>query len=149
MSLLLTLRERGLPLPGATVLLCPGVDLSFAALALSPDDPETATVLEVGRRTVEAYLAGHPLDDPVVSSLLADLSGLPPMMIQAATGDQFRPEAQRLAERARDHGVDVQLELYPVDIHVFHFFWSFLPEAANALEAAGTFARDMRLRAAA
>jgi epsilon-lactone hydrolase len=71
------------------------------------------------------------------------------MLIQAATGDHFRPEQQALAERARDHGVDVRLELYPVDVHVFHYFWSFLPEAASALESAGAFARDVRQRAAA
>jgi epsilon-lactone hydrolase len=149
MSLLLTLRERELPLPGAVVLLCPGVDLSFERIALDPDDPQHGAVLEIGRRTAEAYLGGHPLDDPVVSPLLADLSGLPPMLIQAATGDHFRPEQQALAERARDHGVDVRLELYPVSVHVFHYFWTFLPEAADALESAGAFARDQRLRAAA
>jgi acetyl esterase/lipase len=149
MSLLLTLRERELPLPGAVVLLCPGVDLSFGRIALDPDDPELDGVLEIGRQTAEAYLAGHPIDDPVVSPLLADLSGLPPTLIQAATGDHFRPEQQALAERARDHGVDVRLELYPVSVHVFHYFWTFLPEAAGALQSAGAFARDQRLRAAA
>jgi epsilon-lactone hydrolase len=149
MSLLLTLRERELPLPGSVVLLCPGVDLSFSRLALDADDPELGVVREIGRRTAEAYLAGHPLDDPVVSPLRADLSGLPPMLIQAATGDAFRPDAQLLADHAREHGVEVQLELYPVATHVFHFFWSFLPEAADALASAGAFAREMRLRAAA
>jgi monoterpene epsilon-lactone hydrolase len=149
MSLLLALRERGLPLPGSVILLCPGVDLSLRKLALDPDDPEGAAALDIGRKTVEGYLAGHPLDDPVVSPLLADLSGLPPIMIQVATGDDFRPEAQALAERAQEHGVELRLELYPVAVHVFHFFWTFLPEAAIALESAGDFARDMRLRAAA
>jgi acetyl esterase/lipase len=149
LSLLLTLRERGLPLPGAVVLLCPGVDLTFDRVAIAPDSPDRDVVLEIGRKTVAAYLAGHPLDDPIVSPLLADLSGLPPMLIQAATGDHFRPEQQALAERARDHGVDARLELYPVDVHVFHYFWSFLPEAVSALESAGAFARDVRQRAAA
>ena len=147
-SLLLTLRERGLPLPGAAVLLCPGVDLSFEHLALDEDE-EDVTIQTLRSKTADAYLAGHPLDDPVVSPLLADLSGLPPMLVQAATGDHFRPEAQRLAERAREHGVDARLELYPVDVHVFHFFWTFLPEAGSALESAGAFARDVRARAAA
>jgi epsilon-lactone hydrolase len=149
MSLLLTLRERGVPLPGAVVLLCPGVDLTFERVALGPDDPQRDAVLEIGRQTAEGYLAGHPIDDPVVSPLLADLSGMPPMLIQAATGDHFRPEQQALAERARDHGVDARLELYPVGVHVFHYFWTFLPEAADALASAGAFARDQRLRAAA
>jgi hypothetical protein len=36
-----------------------------------------------------------------------------------------------------------------VSVHVFHYFWTFLPEAAGALQSAGAFARDQRLRAAA
>jgi hypothetical protein len=42
--------------------------------------------------------------------------------------------------------VDARLELYPVDAHVFHLFWPFLPEAAEALESAGRFASDDRVR---
>ncbi len=61
------------------------------------------------------------------------------MLIQAATGDARLADAKALAERADDHGVDVRLELFPVDAHAFQLFWSFLPEAADAIEAAGTF----------
>ena len=43
-------------------------------------------------------------------------------------------------------GVDVQFELYPVTTHDFHVFWSFLPEAADALEQAGAFVRRVRAR---
>jgi epsilon-lactone hydrolase len=144
LSLLLTLKERGLPLPGAAVMLCPAVDLTFGLLVLPPDDEQAKTGLAFGRLAVAAYLGDHPIDDPVVSPLRADLSGLPPMLIQAATGDLQRPDAQALADRAGSHGVDVRLELYPVDTHVFHFFWSFLPEAADALESAGRFAAGIR-----
>jgi monoterpene epsilon-lactone hydrolase len=144
LALLLTLKQRGLPLPGAAVLLCPAVDLSFGLLIPAEDDPTAETALEFAYLSAEAYLAGHPIDDPVVSPLRADLSGLPPMLIQAATGDLQRPDSQALADRAGSHGVDVRLELYPVDTHVFHFFWSFLPEAADALESAGRFAAGIR-----
>jgi monoterpene epsilon-lactone hydrolase len=102
------------------------------------------TALQFARLSVVSYLGEHPIDDPVVSPLLADLSGLPPILVQAATGDLQRPDAQALADRARAHGVDVRLELYPVDTHVFHFFWSFLPEAADALASAGRFAAGVR-----
>jgi monoterpene epsilon-lactone hydrolase len=144
LSLLLTLKERGLPLPGAAVMLCPAVDLTFGLLVLPPDDAQAEAGLAFGRLAVAAYLGDHPIDDPLVSPLRADLSGLPPMLIQAATGDLQRPDAQALADRAGSHGVDVRLELYPVDTHVFHFFWSFLPEAADALESAGRFAAGIR-----
>ena len=77
----------------------------------------------------------------MVNGLHADLTGYPPMLIQAGTGDVLGRDAHRLAEHARAHGVDVQFELYPVTTHDFHVFWSFLPEAADALEQAGAFVR--------
>ena len=94
------------------------------------------------RRTIDAYLAGHPVDDPIVNPLVADLTGLPPLLVQAATGDVVLPESRLLVDRAIEHGIDAQLELYPADTHVFHVFWSFLPEAADALQRAGDFIRS-------
>jgi acetyl esterase/lipase len=140
-SLLLMARAQGLPLPAASVFLCPGVDPTGNAIlsaSVGGDPPEE---LEKMTRTLEAYLAGHPVDDPVVNPLVADLSGLPPMLVQAATGDIVLPESRLLVDRAVEHGVDARLELYTADTHVFHVFWSFLPEAADALQRAGEFAR--------
>ena len=134
-SVLLTLKQRGLPQPGGAVLMCPWVDLE---LNLRHD--------EGMRRFAAAYLGGHPADDPVASPLGADLTDLPPLLIQAATGDDRLMDANALADRARDHGVDARLELYSVDAHVFQLFWSFLPEAAEAVEAAGRFVRDSGAR---
>ena len=65
------------------------------------------------------------------------------MLVQAATGDARLGDAEALAARARTHGVEVRLELYPVDAHAFQLFWSFLPEAADAFEAAGEFIREV------
>ena len=61
------------------------------------------------------------------------------MLIQAATGDPMLADAHRLGERAREHGVDARLELYPTATHDFQLFWSFLPEAADAVERAARF----------
>jgi acetyl esterase/lipase len=104
-----------------------------------------ATQVEVVR-CVDAYLDGHPADDPILDPLAADLAGLPPMLIQAATGDARLADAEALAVRAREQGVDVRLELYPVQAHAFQLFWSFLPEAADAFEAAGEFIRGVGAR---
>jgi monoterpene epsilon-lactone hydrolase len=130
-SLLLALDQRGLPQPGGAMLMCPWVDL---ALTLPHD--------ELSRRAAAAYLGDHPADDPVASPLGANLSGLAPLLIQAATGDDRLADARALTERAKAHGVDARLELYSVDAHMFHIFWSFLPEAAEALQAAGRFGRE-------
>ena len=98
-------------------------------------DPDAAR--DDAPHVADAYLGGHPTDDPIVSPLLADLTGLPPLLVQAATGDLVLPESRRSSSARREHGVDARLELYPADTHVFHVFWSFLPEAADALQQAG------------
>lgn len=149
MSTLIRLREQELPLPGAVVSLCPGIDLHCTShTGNGPEtDPAQVTAEQFQRRIIADYLAGHPDDDPVVAPLRADLTGCPPMLIQVGTGDTHLTDAHELADHARAHGVEVRLELYPVATHVFHIFWSFLPEAADALEHAGAFIREQVERA--
>jgi acetyl esterase/lipase len=143
LSLLLTLAKQNGPQPGAVVLMCPWLDL---ALRLERETSDVIAPLageEEARNCAAMYLAGHSLDDPVVDPLSAELTGLPPILIQAATGDARLADAKALAARARRYGVDADLQLFPVDAHAFHLFWSFLPEAADAIEAAGAFIREV------
>jgi epsilon-lactone hydrolase len=134
LSMLLRLVERGAELPGRAVLLCPSVRLAPLASAT----PEEAAVV---RNFAAAYLGGHPSDDPIVNPLTADLTGLPPVLVQAATGDFAIEHSHLFAEHARECGVEVELDIYPVTAHVFHLFWPFLPDAATALEKVGDFMR--------
>jgi acetyl esterase/lipase len=144
MTLLLRLKQEGLPLPGGAVLLCPWVDLAAGALERRTDrDPAAEQWLAQTRGNVTAYLGDHPRDDPLVSPLTADLTGLPPLLIHGGTADLVIEDAHGLHDRAQAHGVDSRLELYPVETHVFHIFWAFLPEAADALEQAGEFIRGV------
>jgi epsilon-lactone hydrolase len=142
MSALLTLKRDAETLPGGAVVLCPWLDLRLTSDGEDAGAPINA---EESRRCAAAYLAGHPFDDPIVNPLGADLAGLPPMLIQAATGDARLADAKALAVRAEAHGVNVRLELFPVQAHAFQLFWSFLPEAADAIEAAGAFIRRVQL----
>ncbi|MGH9234601.1 MAG: alpha/beta hydrolase fold domain-containing protein [Acidimicrobiales bacterium] len=143
LSLLIRLTQEGLPLPGGAVLLSPAVDLTFEQREDLAGDPARTLSVDQMRSFAASYLAGHPADDPLVNPLHADLTGLPPLLVQGGTGDLVVVDAHRLAARAREHGVDVRLELYPADTHDFQVFWSFLPEAADALKQAGRFARKV------
>jgi epsilon-lactone hydrolase len=134
-SLLLALRDAGEPLPGRALLMCPWIDLPGGSRRPGPEDPPLIVNPEQMATFADMYLAGHDPDDPLVAPLGADLTGLPPLLVQAGTGDDLVGEARLLAER----GTDVELELYPVVTHDFHLFWTFLPEAADALRRAGDF----------
>ena len=102
----------------------------------------------MAHRLAQAYLAGHPADDPLLSPLQTSLAGLPPLLIQAASGDAVLQEAQLLARHATQCGVDASITVYPVPTHDFHVFWSFLPEARDAIDQLGRFAphRDQHPR---
>lgn len=139
LSLLMTLKQKRLPLPAQALLLCPWVDLTCSSQPADVPQPQPFLDPRQQLQFVAAYLGDHDPDDPRISPLTADLSGLPPMLVQAATGDPLVGDAQRLVERAYSFGVDARLEIYPAATHVFQYFWSFLPEAADALEHAGTF----------
>jgi epsilon-lactone hydrolase len=140
LSLLLTLRQQDLPMPGAAVLFCPWIDFGAARRDGLPSELD-----RIQRLCTEQYLAGHPAGDPVVCPLQADLTGLPPMLVQAATGDPVLGDATSLVDRAVGAGVDARFELFAVDTHDFHIFWSFLPEAASAMRQAGRFISEPRL----
>jgi acetyl esterase/lipase len=142
MSMLLALRERRIRGPAGAVLLCPWVDLT-GSTQRPPQDSPILFSPEIARRNAQLYLAGQPGDDPLLNPLLTSLEGLPPLLIQAASGDAVLQEAQQLARHGRDCGVDTKITIYPVPTHDFHLFWTFLPEAQAAIDEAGRFIRDL------
>jgi epsilon-lactone hydrolase len=141
-SLLLRLQQEGLPQAGGAVLMCPWIDLTCTIQKGAPSEAEPLLTLEWGRRCASAYVGDHSMDDPLLSPLSADLSGLPALLVQVGTGDALREDAHQLVDRVQAHGGEARLELYPVATHDFHIFWSFLPEAADALNHAGRFLRE-------
>jgi acetyl esterase/lipase len=143
MSLLLQLRNEGLPMPGGAVLMSPALDLNFGDGRELPAE-EVGLTADQLRSFAAAYLGDTPVDDELVAPLGADLTGLPPLLVQGATGDMLVEDAKGIADRAEAHGVEARLELYPVATHDFQVFWSFLPEAADAIDRAGRFAHEVR-----
>jgi epsilon-lactone hydrolase len=142
MTVLLALRERGLEMPAGAALLCPWVDLT-GRTQRPPQDSPLVFSPEMAHRLAQAYLAGHPVDDPLLTPLQTSLAGLPPLLIQAASGDAVLQEAQLLARHATQCGVDASITVYPVPTHDFHVFWSFLPEARDAIDQIGRFVRTV------
>lgn len=141
LTVLRRLRERAVEMPGRCVFFTPWVDLSCAAPERLPSAPAQCATRAGASYGLLAYLGGHRLDDPVVSPLFASLAGFPPMLVQAAAGDEGRSDADLLAAHARAAGVDVRLEVYPVAAQSFQLYWPFLPEAAEAIRAVAAYVK--------
>jgi acetyl esterase/lipase len=97
---------------------------------------------KTGQVMVRAYLAGQDPRLPLISPVYADLSGLPPLLIQVGADELLRASAERLADRARAAGVATTYEVWPGMWHGWHLLAPYLPEAQQALDHVGRFIRD-------
>jgi epsilon-lactone hydrolase len=135
---LVNARDHGLPLPAAAFLMSPYVDLTLAGTTMetrSEDDPLfTRELLQV---RVDDYTSGQDAALGLISPIFADLSGLPPLIIQAGTHEVLLDDAVRLAQQAIAADVEVTLDITPGVPHVFQAYHPILDEATAALDRAG------------
>ena len=141
-SRLLAARDRSLPLPAAAVCISPWVDLEAGGATLvSNADTDYITsdeLIEMARN----YLAGADARTPLAAPLHADLSRLPPLLVQVGAAEALLDDSQRIAERARAAGVDVTLEVWEGMPHVWHAFALFLPDGQRAIERIAAFVTE-------
>jgi salicylate hydroxylase len=140
-SLAVSLRDAGEPLPQGIHVVSPFCDLTVTApsiLASAGADPwlnHGALLALAG-----SYIAATEPQAPLVSPIHADLSGLPPLYVAAAAQEALRDDAIRLADAARHAGVEVTLELIEDSVHSFVLF-DFLPESRAVIARAAELLR--------
>jgi acetyl esterase/lipase len=83
------------------------------------------------------YTSGQDAALGLISPIFADLSGLPPLIIQAGSHEVLLDDAVRLAGQAATADVEVTLEITPRVPHVFQAYSAMLDEAGAALDRAG------------
>src|SRR5690349_7766654 len=83
------------------------------------------------------YTTGQDPSFGLISPIFADLSGLPPLIIQAGTHEVLLDDALRLAREAATADVQVALDITPGVPHVFQAYHPMLDEATAALDRAG------------
>jgi epsilon-lactone hydrolase len=135
---LVNARDHGLPLPAAAFVMSPYADLTLAGATM---DTKRAADPLLSRENLDAripdYTAGYNPAVPLISPVFADLSGLPPLIIQAGSHEVLLDDAIRLARQAATADVQVTLDITPQVPHVFQAYYPILDEATAALDRAG------------
>ena len=144
LALAVSMRDEGQALPAGCILLSPWLDLGRDRGAdpglvrrdvlLTPDWLDACA---------HAYAAPEAWADPSVSPLLAAHSGLPPLLIQAGTGELLAPDAELLAASASAAGTDVTYTRWPGMWHDFMLQPGLLAAADSALAQAAWFVRTV------
>ena len=135
---LVNARDHGLRLPAAALVMSPYVDLTLAGATMETKreaDPLLSPQALLAR--VTDYTLGQDPALGLISPIFAELSGLPPLIIQAGTNEVLLDDAIRLARHAATADVEVTLDITPRVPHVFQAYYRILDEAAAALDRAG------------
>ncbi len=135
---LVNARDHGLPLPAAAYVMSPYADLTLAGTTMETKrEADPLLSRENLQPRVTDYTAGQDAALGLISPIFADLSGLPPLIIQAGTHEVLLDDAVRLARQAATADVEVTLDITPGVPHVFQAYHPILDEAAAALDRAG------------
>jgi acetyl esterase/lipase len=135
---LVNARDHGLPLPAAAYVMSPYADLTLAGATMETKrDLDPLLSPEALRARVPDYAAGHDPALALISPIFADLTSLPPLIIQAGSHEVLLDDAIRLARQAATADVTVTLDITPGVPHVFQAYAPILDEGAAALDRAG------------
>ena len=143
LATMLHLREEKRPLPAAAILLSPWTDLAGTGGSLQSRaacDPwlQPENIVQAGER----YAGKAGVTHPLVSPHYADLSGLPPMLIQVGDCEILLDDARRLYEKAKGAGVDAFLDVWNGMWHVWQAFIRLgVPESQQAIAQIGLYAQ--------
>lgn len=133
LSLLMSLRDNGEPLPAAAACLSPVADL-----ASEKDYPDPLLPPRAMRLYTKSYSAGQDLRNPLISPVFGRWHNLPALLVHVGEDEILRADAMRVAELAKAAGNDVRLEIFSRMWHVWQLFLA-LPQAQQSLDDIGRF----------
>jgi acetyl esterase/lipase len=141
LAVLMRLRDLKEALPACAWLVSPWTDLTLSGETLTTKDGVDPLLHKPYlEELAQAYApAGVDRRDPRVSPLFGDLSGLPPLFIQAGSNETLLADSTRLAAAAGAADVSVTLEIWPRMIHAWHLWNARLEVGRRALAHAGAF----------
>jgi epsilon-lactone hydrolase len=127
-------RAERLPLPAAMMIISGWLDMALTAASFETN--RTKDIFFAKEKV--AWLVSNVLGDadrrnPVASPLYADLTGFPPIYLQAGADETLVDESRMLVARAKEAGVEVKLDVFPEMLHSFQMMAGRAPEADDAI----------------
>ncbi|ARM88015.1 alpha/beta hydrolase family protein [Rhizobium sp. CIAT894] len=134
-------RQAAKPLPAAVVALSPITDLAATGGSMTANADSDPLLGKASIETLrKAYLGSRSPTDPQASPLYADMAGFPPLLLQVGSGEALLDDTLRLADKARQAGVDVTTEVWPGMPHQWQLFPSLLDDADRSSQNIAEFA---------
>jgi acetyl esterase/lipase len=148
LALALRARDEGLQPPSALALMSPWTDLTLSLPThqskanVDPYFPDSALL----KGAAASYAANTPLNNPFLSPLFADLSGLPAVMIHVGEREALLDDSTVLAKKINAQGGAATLRVFPQMWHVWQLLAGRMPEADASLAELGDFVQQSSRR---
>jgi epsilon-lactone hydrolase len=147
LALLLRVREAGLPFPACAVCFSPWTDLTASGESVTRNDGRCAMFRpENIAAAASLYLDGASPRNPYASPVFADLSGLPPMLIQVGSTELLLDDSRQIHAKVQEAGGASRLEVFEGVSHVWQIFDGLVPESREAMRRAAEFISDPQRR---
>lgn len=145
LALALKIRDEGLPQVSGLILLSPFLDLTLTSESLRYNRKHDALLsIETLEAGIDYYVPKFmDTADPAISPLFADLTGLPPILVQVGSKEILLDDAQRFKEKAEQAGVELTYKLYTGMWHNFQMFHHWFDEGKQALADLAKFAHQL------
>ena len=142
LSLLLALKDRGIHLPKAAFSLSPVTDLRCVADSFRYNARHDIAPIGSWDVWTKYYIGEHDPTSPLLSPQFGNYEGLPPLYICVGTYEIHLDDCHNVARRAKAHGVEVILRIWPKMVHAFPILSPLFPEAKQAMAEICEFAKQ-------
>jgi|TARA_B100000809_G_scaffold228805_1_gene242040 acetyl esterase/lipase len=137
---LVALRSVGEPMAAAGVCISAWADMESTGQSMTTNaEADPSVSKERLLKIAKVYLAGKDPRAPLASPVHADLTGLPPLLLQVGSIEVLLDDSTMLKTRAKEAGVSVEMEVWDDMPHVWHHYAPILPEARKAIGKIGEF----------
>jgi epsilon-lactone hydrolase len=133
-GLLQRARAEKLPLPADVMIISGWLDMALTGASYVTNSEKDVFFSKAGGEWLVAnFLGDGDRRDPYASPLYADLTGFPPIFLQAGADETLVDDSRMLVERARKAGVEVRFDVFPEMLHTFQMMAGRAPEADDAI----------------
>jgi acetyl esterase/lipase len=137
---LVALRYLGEPMPAAGVGISPWVDMEANGKTfITNAEVDSMVDRDMLLHVAGIYLGGKDPQAPLASPIHADLTGLPPLLLQVGSIETLLDDSNEMARQAKAAGVEVEVDVWDDMPHMWHGFAPILPEARQAIQRIGEF----------
>ena len=127
----------------AIVLISPWVEPTLQTGSMVSNEVNDIFTREFLNQSYQAHMQKSDLYDARVNFNNADLSGLPTTYIQAGGGELFHDQIIDFSKRAEQQGVNIEVDIYPTQFHVFQILAPMLKDSKQALVKIADFVRSV------